>query len=272
MRGSDLRGCVCQTMRRRPPRRSGGSWGSSRRCSAVRSVRACCSSWQAAVDRFGATGVAVAHRASLGPTASPAARRGLERPGRLGNAALAAGAPHHRLEHRLRRRRGGPGWRMRNAALRVMAEVAIDGEEPAHRARARGADGPGPRSRSAAGGEHRDVGRPCRGRDPGAPARAAAADVRRRGGASPRRALRRGDDLARAVAVALDCIDLLGGAGSAEHDASLEAWGAPGHAATSAWRWRCGRPTAREISLAPAPDPLRRLSLCVSGAPAIHRP
>jgi uncharacterized protein YfiM (DUF2279 family) len=65
------------------------------------------------------------------------------------------------------------------------------------------------------------------------------------------------NDLARAVEVALDCIDLLAVQDLRNMIASLEAWGAPGHAETVAVALALRAPlTAREISLGRTPDPI----------------
>ena len=65
------------------------------------------------------------------------------------------------------------------------------------------------------------------------------------------------NDLGRAVAAALDCIDLLAAQDLRNMIASLEAWNAPGHAETIAVALALRAPlTAREISLGHAPDPL----------------
>jgi hypothetical protein len=66
------------------------------------------------------------------------------------------------------------------------------------------------------------------------------------------------DELSRAVEVALASIDLLSEQDLRNMIASLEGWGAPGHAATVALALALCAPTAtRQIGLTHAPDPLR---------------
>jgi hypothetical protein len=148
--------------------------------------------------------------------------------------------------------------RRRNAALTVMAEVAIDENNLRAARELLGRMGPAP-----------DV-------DPlleaaiatadGRPDDAIAALERARprptfSGAAARRLvelLAERDDLPRAVEIALDCIDLLAVQDLRNMQASLEDWGAPGHAAAIGVALALRAPMApQKLSLPPAPDPLR---------------
>jgi hypothetical protein len=81
------------------------------------------------------------------------------------------------------------------------------------------------------------------------------------GGAAARRLVElcaERDDLSRAVEVALDCIDLLPEEDLRNMIASLDAWGAPDHAATVAVALALRTPFApQKIALGRATDPLR---------------
>ncbi len=206
---------------------------------------------------LGVTGVAVAHALRW-------ARRHRQRldaalRGQVASATSALAEGRHTIAWNIAcaAAAAAPGWRMRNAALTVMVEVAI-AEKNLRTAREL-------------------VGRmgPARHVDPLLEANIEMSDGRaegaiqallrgRRRPAFGRAAARRlvelcaeENDLARAVAVALDCIDLLGVQDLLNMIASLEAWGAPGHAETVAVALALRAPlTAREISLGQAPDPL----------------
>jgi hypothetical protein len=151
-----------------------------------------------------------------------------------------------------------PDRQRRNAALNVMAEVAID-EKNLRAAR----------ELLVRMGSARDLDPLLEAAIETADARPDAAidaleRARRRptfGGAAARRLvelLAERDDLARAVEIALDCIDLLAVQDLRNMQASLEAWGAPGHAATIGVALALRAPMApQKRSLPPAPDPLR---------------
>jgi hypothetical protein len=146
----------------------------------------------------------------------------------------------------------------RNVALTVMATVAVD-EKDLRTAR----------DLVERMGSPRDVDplleaaiELCRGRVDGA---IRALDEGRQrpmfGAAAARRLvelLAERDDLARAVEVAIDCIDLLPEQDLRNMLTSLEAWGAPGHAATLAVALALRTPiVTQEIALGRASDPLR---------------